>query len=212
MTYISAFRHESRHPVTPATPPGSGSSAQGPVTGLLSRVRAGDQSAESELYGLVYDDLERAARSLLRRERQAHTLQPGDLVNEAYLRLAGSGVSDATNRPHLLAIAARAMRFVLVDHARRRGAAKRKSVGPPVRITNAEVAVELDFAELIALDDALERLGQRNPRLPRVVELRFFAGLGEEEIAAILGVTSRTVQRDWAAARAWLYKEMYPTE
>lgn len=158
----------------------------------------------------MYGDLERAASALLRRERAAHTLQPGDLVNEAYLRLAGGGVTDATNRPHLIAIAARAMRFVLVDHARRRGAVKRKSVGAPVRITNAEVAVELDFVELLALDDALERLGKRNPRLPKVVELRFFAGLNEEEIAEILGVTSRTVQRDWATARAWLYKEMYP--
>lgn len=194
----------------PATPPSTGTPVRGAVTALLDQVRAGHPQAEDALFRMVHADLERAARALLRRERATHTLQPGDLVSEAYLRMVSGGVTDATNRAHLLAIAARAMRFVLVDHARRRGAIKRRMLGRAVRITNADAALDMDLGELVALDDALERLGARNPRLPRVVELRFFAGLNEEEVAQVLGVTSRTVQRDWAMARAWLYKELYP--
>jgi RNA polymerase sigma factor (TIGR02999 family) len=114
----------------------------------------------------------------------------------------------AEDRRHLLAIAARAMRQVLVDQARRRNAIKRGSGVVEVRVTNADAGLDIDFAELLALDDALERLGQKNPRLPRVIELRFFAGLTEEETAATLGVTTRTVQRDWTIARAWLHKEL----
>jgi RNA polymerase sigma factor (TIGR02999 family) len=184
---------------------------RGAVTALLARVRGGDPSAESELLPLVYADLRRAAGRLLRRERPGHTLQPTDLVHEGYLKLVGDGAPDAENRRHFVGVAARAMRQVLVDHARRRGAAKRGAGRADVRLTNADVRFEVDLAEMVALDDALERLGRRNPRLSRVVELRFFAGLSEEETAAVLGVTSRTVQRDWATARAWLHKELAGT-
>lgn len=179
----------------------------GAVTALLDRARRGDAAAEAQLFPLVYADLRRAAEALLRRELPGHTLEPTDLVHEGYLKLVGRAGSDAENRRHFIALAARAMRQVLVDHARRRHADKR-GAGVEVRVTNAEAGVDVDFAELLALDDALERLGQRNPRLPRVVELRFFAGLSEDETAQTLGVTTRTVQRDWAAARAWLYKEL----
>lgn len=186
-------------------------SERGAVTALLERARRGDASAESELLPLIYADLRRAAEGLLRRERPGHTFQPTDLVHEGYLKLLGDGAPDAENRRHFIAVAARAMRQVLVDHARRRGAAKRGAGQADVRLTNADVRFEVDLAEMVALDDALERLGARNPRLPRVVELRFFAGLSEEETASVLGVTSRTVQRDWATARAWLHKELAGT-
>jgi RNA polymerase sigma factor (TIGR02999 family) len=183
-------------------------SERGAVTALLARVRAGDTAAEAALFPLVYSDLRRAAERLLRREQQGHTFQPTDLVHEGYLKLVGAEPLDASNRQHFIAIAARAMRQVLVDQARRRGAAKRGAGLVEVRITNADVGLDLDIAELIALDDALARLGARNERLPRVVELRFFAGLSEQETAEVLGVTTRTVQRDWATARAWLHKEL----
>ena len=184
---------------------------RGVVTALLERARAGDAGAEAQLLPLVYADLRRAAEMLLRREQRGHTLQPTDLVHEGYLKLVGSEVPDAHNRRHFVAIAARAMRQVLVDHARKRRAAKRGSGYIEVRVTNADAGLDFDIAEMIALDDALERLGQRNPRLPRVVELRFFAGLSEDEAAEVLGVTSRTIQRDWAVARAWLHKELDTT-
>ena len=172
---------------------------------MIEKARAGDAGAEASVVQLVYDDLHRVAGRLLAREFKNHTLQTTDLVHEAYLRLAGAAAS-AENRGHFLGIAARAMRQVLVDRARKRGAAKREGI--EVRITGADPAVSVDFAEMIALDDALERLGKRNARSARVVELRYFGGLTEAEIASVLGVTERTVQRDWVTARAWLHKEL----
>ncbi len=182
----------------------------GAVTALLGRVRNGDADAEARLFPLVYADLRRAAEHLMRRERDGHTLQPTDLVHEGYLKLMGGQVGAAADRQHFVAIAARAMRQVLVDHARKHGSAKRGAGVATVRISNVDAGLDVDMEELVALDDALRRLGEKNPRLPKVVELRFFAGLNEEEIAATLGVTTRTVQRDWATARAWLHKELYP--
>lgn len=189
-------------------PPGAESTDRGVVTALLQRARAGDAGAEAELLPLVYADLRRAADALLRREQRGHTFQPTDLVHEGYLKLVAGGTPDAQSKRHFVAIAARAMRQVLVDHARKRSAAKRGAGYVETRVTNADAGIDIDIAEMIALDDALERLGKRNPRLPRVVELRFFAGLSEEETAEVLSVTSRTVQRDWATARAWLHKEL----
>lgn len=181
----------------------------GPVTQLLARVSAGDDAALDALFPLVYAQLRRAADVALRDERPGHTLGPTALVHEAYLRLVGSGGIPAPDVGHFLSIAARAMRQILVDHARRRRAHKR---GDGVGM----VTLDFEFAdgamaadEVIALDDALERLSALNPRLRNVVELRFFGGLSEEQIATTLGVTTRTVQRDWAKARAWLYREVY---
>ena len=184
--------------------------AAGEVTRLLAAVRAGDVTAADQLFPLVHDELRVIAARLLRREAPGHTLQPTELVHEAYLRLAAAGPGEAASRPHFLGIAARAMRHLLVDHARRRKAAKRGGGAVPLHITNEQVGVDLGSDDLLALDDALERLGELEPRLREVVECRFFGGLTEEETAAALGVTSRTVQRDWAKARAWLYKELYP--
>jgi RNA polymerase sigma factor (TIGR02999 family) len=133
-----------------------------------------------------------------------------DLVHEAYFSLVGIEGVGWANRAHFLAIAARAMRQLLVDHARRRNAAKRGGGVVPLRVTSEQVGVDLGSDDLVALDEALDRLGELEPRLRQVVECRFFGGLTEEETAAALGVTSRTVQRDWAKARAWLYKELYP--
>jgi RNA polymerase sigma factor (TIGR02999 family) len=172
---------------------------------MIEKARRGDAQAEASVVSLVYDDLHRVAERLLARELRNHTLQTTDLVHEAYLRLAGAAAG-AENRAHFLGIAARAMRQVLVDRARKRNAAKREGV--EVRITGADPAVSVDFVEMIALDDALARLAERNARSARVVELRYFGGLTEAEIAATLGVTERTVQRDWVTARAWLHKEM----
>lgn len=191
------------------SPPGR--PAEGEVARLLGALRAGDGTALDRLFPLVHDDLRTIAARLLRHEAPGHTLQPTDLVHEAYLRLAGGPSATPEDRAHFLAIAARAMRHLLVDHARRRRAAKRGGGASPVRITNEQVGIDLSFDELLALDDALDRLGELDGRLRQVVECRFFGGLTEPETAQALGVTTRTVQRDWARARAWLYSELYPT-
>jgi RNA polymerase sigma factor (TIGR02999 family) len=191
------------------SPPGSDTA--GEVTRLLKELGEGDPRALDRLYPLVYDELRRAAQRALRAERAEHTLQATDLVHEVFLKLAGSGPRAVHDRTHFLGVAARAMRQVLVDHARRRHAAKRG--GDLVRTTLGDspfVSGALSTEELIALDDALERLEAHDGRLRQVVEMRYFAGLSEREIATALGVTERTVQRDWVKARAWLHKELYP--
>lgn len=182
----------------------------GQVTLLLGRLREGDPEALDRLFPLVYAELRRAADGLLAREGAGHTLQPTALVHEVYMKLAGGAPPDASSRGHFIGLAARAMRQILVDQARRRKAAKRGDGQVHVRITNAQVGVDMQLEEFLALDDALDRLGAVNARLRQVVELRFFGGLTEDEVAAALGVTTRTAQRDWAKARAWLYKELYP--
>ncbi len=181
----------------------------GPVTQLLSRISAGDAAALDQVFPLVYGQLRLAADQVLRAERPGHTLVPTALVHEAYLKLVGSGGIPAIDRGHFLAIAARAMRQILVDHARQRRTRKRGDGAVPVALDVALPDRAMPADELVALDDALERLSGMNPRLRSVVELRFFAGMSEEEIAAVLGITTRTVQRDWARARAWLYREVY---
>jgi RNA polymerase sigma factor (TIGR02999 family) len=184
--------------------------AHGEVTQLLEALREGDESARERLFPVVYEELRRAARLQLARETPGHTLQPTALVHEAFLKLAGPAAGAARDRGHFIALAARAMRQILVDHARRRRAAKRGAGEEPVRITNEAVGVGMPIDELITLDDALERLDALDPRLRQVVELRFFGGLSEDEVARHLNVTPRTVQRDWVKARAFLYRELYP--
>jgi len=183
--------------------------AQGQVTQLLAALRDGDSSALDRLFPLVYEELRRAARAQLAREKPGHTLQPTALVHEAFLKLVGRSAGDIQDRTHFVALAARAMRQILVDHARRRRAAKRGAGEAPLTLTNSDVGFELPIDELISLDDALDKLAALNPRLRQVAELRFFGGLSEEEIAKHLDVTTRTVQRDWAKARAFLYTELY---
>jgi RNA polymerase sigma factor (TIGR02999 family) len=166
-----------------------------------------DDDAE-ELFPRLYAELREIAGRLLRGEVVGHTLQPTALVHEAWFKLAGPNAPRPVDREHFLALSARAMRQVLVDHARRRRALKRG--GAVVDLTNADdrlgFAIPLD--DLIAVDAGLTRLAGHSERLARVVELRFFAGLSEEETARAIGVTTRTVQRDWAKARAWLHAEL----
>lgn len=178
----------------------------GELTGLLRAAREGDRDALDRLIPLVYDDLRRLARRQLRHEAGPRTLQATALVHEAYVKLSAGAALEARDRTHFLAIAARAMRQVLVDEARRRRAGKRG--GDWVRTTLAEGQHAVDMApeELIALDQALEEL---EPRQRQVVELRFFGGLEETEIAAALGVSDRTVRREWVKARARLYRLLY---
>ena len=170
------------------------------VTRLLQSARAGDRTALDRVLPLLYDDLRRLARRQLAREHGSRTIQPTALVHEAYLKLAGSAPR-AQNRAHLLAIAAHAMRQVLVDHARERRAAKRGPDWVSTTLTDGVSTTNLDPDALLALDDALDRL---EPRQRQVVECRFFAGLDDAEIAEALGITTRTVRRDWVKARAWL--------
>jgi RNA polymerase sigma factor (TIGR02999 family) len=185
------------------------------ISRLLAAARAGDAQAGDRLYPLVYDELRRAASRLLERERPGHTLMSGDLVHEAWLRLGLSAndgaqpVVPASDRSHFLAITVRAMRQVLVDHARRWGAHKRGGGAVRVTLDERDGAQLTSPEELLALFDAIEHLGDVDARLRQVVELRYLAGLTEEETAAALDVTTRTVQRDWAKARAWLYRQMY---
>lgn len=180
--------------------------AAGEVTRLIRAARAGDDLAAERLFPLVYEELRRMARRQLAREHGPQTLNPTDLVHEAYFKLAGR-VPDAGDRAHFLAIAARAMRQVLVDRARQRRAQKRGGGAAVVTLSEAHGGPgDLDAADLLALDAALEHL---DPRQRQVVEYRFFGGLEEREIAELLQVTTRTVQRDWVKARAWLYRELY---
>ena len=191
------------------TPADDRDTPDGEVTRLLRALRAGDASAPDRLFPLVYRELRAAADRALRRERPDHTLQPTELVHDAYQRLAGAAAPDWQGRAHFLGVAARAMRQILVDHARHRNAEKRGGGLAPATLDD-RVAADLTLApeELIALDDALHRLDAVDPRMRAVVEARFFAGMTEEETAHSLGVTVRTVQRDWARARAWLHREL----
>ena len=179
--------------------PSSGESP-GDVTRILQSAVAGDRAALDRALPLLYDDLRRVARRQLAREHGEPPIHPTTLVHEAYLKLAGNAPR-AADRAHLLAIAAHAMRQVLVDHARERRAEKRGPAWIRTTLTDAAWMTELDPATILALDDALERL---EPRQRQVVECRFFGGLDDAEIAESLGITARTVRRDWVKARAWL--------
>lgn len=178
------------------------------VTDLLLRVSQGDKQAEDELLPKVYRELHSIALAYLRHERSGHTLQATALVNEAYLKLTAQTESGWKSRSHFFAIAARVMRRILVDYARHRGAAKRGNGGPMVPLDEGALVSATQSALITDMDEALQRLEQLSPRQARVVELRFFTGLSEEEIAEALGISARTVKRDWTLARAWLYGEL----
>ena len=167
-----------------------------------------DNDDPEELFLKLYSEIRRVADRLLRGEAIGHTLQPTELVHEAWFKLAGGSAPSPEDRAHFLALSARAMRQVLVDHARKRKALKRG--GPMVDMTIADdrLGFAIPIDDLISVDDALTRLGEKNQRLARVVELRFFAGMSEDEAAEVLEVTTRTIQRDWAKARAWLHSEL----
>ena len=178
-----------------------------PLTQLLRRWTAGDEQAFEELVPLVYEELRRLAKMLLQREAAGHTLNCTALVHEAYLRLMGPSTTDWESRYHFFGAAARAMRRVLVDHARARNAGKRGEGVVPVELNQASLAFEIDL-DILALDRALEELSSFDPVRARIVELRYFGGLSIEETAALTGSSPATVKRDWTAARAWLFRRM----
>jgi RNA polymerase sigma factor (TIGR02999 family) len=180
----------------------------GDVTRLLQHWSCGDKEALNELVPLVYRELRRLAAAYLRRERRDHTLQPTALVHEAYLRLVDQARVDCHTRAQFFGIAANLMRQILVNHAKRHRAAKRGG-GNRVTLEEAAGVVLQREANLIALDGALERLALLDPRQSRIVELRFFGGLTEDEVAEIVGVSPFTVKRDWRIARAVLYDELH---
>ena len=178
------------------------------ITGILFRWSQGDEHALDSLTPLVYRDLRRIAARLLRDERSGHTLQPTALVNEAYLKLAGQAKVQWQNRTHFFAVAARAMRQILVDHARGHLRAKRGGGESVLPLDEGMLFAPERSADLLALDEALHRLAAIDPRKTKVVELRFFAGLDNEEIAEVLQISPNTVMRDWNMAKAWLRREM----
>ena len=183
-------------------------SDEAPVTQLLARARAGDARALGEAYSAVYDELKRAARSQLRRMRDA--FETTALVHEAYLKLAGGAQLAAVDRNHLLALSARAMRQVLVDDARARKADKRGGGIDALTLTTRIDAGERAVVEVLALDELLASLHTLDERAAQIVELRYFGGYSEVEIAEMLGISDRTLRRDWRKARAFLLAEMSP--
>jgi RNA polymerase sigma-70 factor (ECF subfamily) len=178
----------------------------GEITQLLSRLSAGDYKAEEQVLALVYKDLRRLARHYLAAERRDHTLQATALVHEAYLRINKQAGFQWKDRSHFFAIAARAMRRVLVDHARGVKAVKRG--GMKLSLETAELSSEEQCADMLALNESLDRLALLDSQQARIVEMKFFGGLTAEEIAQILNISVRTVKRDWNHARAWLYGEL----
>lgn len=193
------------HPAaTPSAPP------PGDVTQLLARADGGSQQLIDQLFTLIYDELYRIAQRQLRGERADHTLGATDIVHEAYLRLVGPARITWQDRAHFLAVAASAMRRLLIDHARRRSAAKRGGARETVPLTDAVLPVVHEDQALLDLDAALRRLETIHPRQARVVECRFFAGLSLDATAHALGIGRATAARDWAVARAWLHCELEP--
>ena len=178
------------------------------ITQLLAAWRGGDRGALEQLTPLVYDELRRLANRYLRGERRDHTLQGTALVHEAYIRLLGHNNQDWQSRAHFFGVAARLMREILVDHARRHSAAKRGSGKPPVSLTEAAIFSVERASELVALDDALQELSRLDPERSRIVELRYFGGLSIEEIGEVEHVSIATVRRRLRMAEAWLHREL----
>ena len=178
------------------------------ITQLLEDWSNGNQAALDKLYPLVHDELRRMARRYMNRERKDHTLQTTALINEAYLRLVEQRHVHWQNRAHFFAISAQIMRRILIDHARRYNYAKRGAGAQKISLDETAVAARDRATELLSLDEALHRLAEIDPRRSRVVELRFFGGLDNDEIAVVLKISPNTVTRDWNLARAWLYQEL----
>ena len=178
------------------------------VTELLVRWRGGDREALDALMPVVYSELHRLARSYLQRERPDHTLQSTALVNEAYVRLIGQNLPQWQNRAHFFGVAAQLMRQILVDYARSHRADKRGGGAFKLTLGDAAEQAQPVDVDLVALDDALKRLASIDPQQSRIVELKFFAGLTNEDASEILGISTSTVKRDWVTARAWLFREL----
>lgn len=182
------------------------------VTQLLEKFQPGDHRTADRLFSQVYAELRARAAGYLRRERKSHTLQPTALVHEAYLELVDQKRVDWQGKVHFLAIAATAMRRILVDHARRRGAAKRGGSRHRIALDDNLAIESHQDADLLALEDALIRLTDLDPRQAQMIELRFFGGLSVAEVAKVMGIPKRTVEREWTMVRAWLRRELSPSD
>ena len=178
------------------------------ITQLLAEWSEGNQAALDQLYPLVYNELRRLAHGYLRRERKGHTLQTTALINEAYLRLVDQKHVHWANRSHFFGISAQIMRRILIDHARRYDYAKRGGGAQRISLDEAAIVAKQRGRTLLMLDEALKSLAKIDPRRSQVVELRYFGGLNNEEIAGVLKISENTVMRDWNMARAWLYQEL----
>ena len=178
------------------------------VTKLLVQWSQGDQGALESLVPLVYEELRRLARHYLKQEKQNHTLSSTALVHEAYLKLVSQKDVTWQNRAHFFGVASQMMRRILVDYARRRGYAKRGGGAMTLALDEAVSTPQRREIDLVALDDALDSLAKLDQRQSRMVELRFFGGLSIEETSQVLGVSAPTVKREWASARAWLFREI----
>jgi RNA polymerase sigma factor (TIGR02999 family) len=185
------------------TPPAS-------ITKILQDWSEGNPSALERLIPLVFEDLRQMAGRLFQRESDGHTLQPTALVNEVYLRLMGQRKINWQNREQFLGVAGLLMRRILVDYAKGRQTVKRGSGAPKVPLDETIAVPEMRDLDVVALDEALSRLAEVDPRQGRIVEMRFFMGLSHEEIAEVLEVSVTTVKRDWKMARLWLYRELTP--
>lgn len=178
------------------------------VTRILAELDSGDGSAADRLLPILYDELRGLAVHYLQQERVDHTLQPTALVHEAYLKLVDQKATPWKNRAHFLGVAARAMRQVLVDHARKKKAVKRGHQLDRITLDDALGVTSNDIVDLVALDDAMNQLATLDARQSRIVELRFFGGLTVEETAHVLSISISTVESDWRMARAWLHREL----
>jgi RNA polymerase sigma factor (TIGR02999 family) len=178
------------------------------ITQLLAEWSDGNQTALDKLYPLVYDELHRMARRYMNREPKGHTLQTTALINEAYVRLVDQKHVHWANRAHFFAISAQIMRRILIDHARRHAYAKRGGGAEKISLDETAIVAKERAPDLLVLDEALNRLAEIDPRRGQVVELRYFGGLNNEEIAGVLKISENTVTRDWNMARAWLYQEL----
>ena len=178
------------------------------ITALLVGYGRGDKEALDKLMPIVYDELRRQAARYLRREQAGHTLQTTALIHEAYVRLVDQRNVQWQNRAHFFGIAAKMMRRILVDHARTKKRAKRGGSDVKVSLADATIPVKGQDLDVVALDEALNRLAEIDEQQSRVVELRFFSGLTVEETAEVMGISPATVKRDWSMAKAWLHREM----
>jgi RNA polymerase sigma factor (TIGR02999 family) len=185
-----------------------GSSAHSEVTQLLRQVESGNRSTSDRLFAAVYQQLRNLAGQFFRREPKGNTLQPTALVHEAYMKLVDQKNVDWRGQTHFFAIAAQAMRRILVDHARRRSAAKRGGNRHRIELHD-DLVIESNRAEdLLALDNALTKLAKLDPRQAQMIELRFFGGLGVAEVGKVMGISTRSVEREWTMVRAWLRREL----
>jgi RNA polymerase sigma factor (TIGR02999 family) len=182
--------------------------SDGDITKLLAAMRRGDPLAEANLVNLVYEDFHALAKRYMNRERPDHTLQPTALVHEAYVRLLRDNPAEWQSRAHFFAAASIVMRRILVDHARSRAAAKRPGGKQRVELDEFMASANPRIEQLLILDEALTRLADWDRRQARLVEMMYFGGLTECEAAAVMGISERTVKRDWRAARAWLQSQL----